>query len=42
VAGCAMVEIAVAEMTGRRERDRKLTCWRYSFQDQVSATSQKV
>jgi nitroimidazol reductase NimA-like FMN-containing flavoprotein (pyridoxamine 5'-phosphate oxidase superfamily) len=32
VAGCAAVEIAVSEMTGRRERDRKLTCWRYRFQ----------
>lgn len=31
VAGCAAVEISVAQMTGRRERDRKLTCWRYSF-----------
>jgi len=31
VAGCAVVEIAVAEMTGRRERDRKLTCWRFRF-----------
>jgi nitroimidazol reductase NimA-like FMN-containing flavoprotein (pyridoxamine 5'-phosphate oxidase superfamily) len=31
--GCAVVEIAVAEMTGRRERERKLTCWRYRFQE---------
>jgi hypothetical protein len=31
VAGCAAIEIAVSEMTGWRERDRKLTCWRYRF-----------
>jgi len=31
---CAAVEIAVSEMTGRREqqRDRKRTYWRYTFQ----------
>jgi uncharacterized protein len=33
VAGCAVVEIAVTQMTGRRERDRELTCWRFSFQE---------
>lgn len=31
VAHCAAVEITVTEMTGRRERSRELTCWRYSF-----------
>jgi nitroimidazol reductase NimA-like FMN-containing flavoprotein (pyridoxamine 5'-phosphate oxidase superfamily) len=29
VKGCATVEITVTEMTGRRERDREVTCWRY-------------
>ena len=28
---CAAVEITVSEMTGRRERDRKRTYWRYAF-----------
>jgi nitroimidazol reductase NimA-like FMN-containing flavoprotein (pyridoxamine 5'-phosphate oxidase superfamily) len=27
---CATVEIRVTEMTGRRERDREVTCWRYT------------
>ena len=35
VAGCAAVEIAVAEMTGRRERDRKVTCWQWRFQEEL-------
>ena len=30
VKGCATVEIAVTEMTGRRERDREIACWRYT------------
>lgn len=32
--GCAAVEITISEMTGRRERqrDRKRTYWRYTFQ----------
>jgi nitroimidazol reductase NimA-like FMN-containing flavoprotein (pyridoxamine 5'-phosphate oxidase superfamily) len=32
--GCAAVEIAISEMTGRREQqeDRKRTYWRYTFQ----------
>ena len=31
VMNCCMVEIMVAEMTGRQERERKRTCWRYQF-----------
>ncbi len=31
VAACTAVEIQVVEMTGRRERDRKLTCWHHLF-----------
>ncbi len=31
VRDCCVVEIAVYEMTGRRERERKRTCWRYTF-----------
>ena len=31
VRNCGVVEIKVSEMTGRRERDRKRTCWRYVF-----------
>jgi nitroimidazol reductase NimA-like FMN-containing flavoprotein (pyridoxamine 5'-phosphate oxidase superfamily) len=31
VAGCGAVEITVSEMTGRRECNRELTCWRYRF-----------
>lgn len=31
VAGCGVVEITVSEMTGRREHNRKLTCWHYRF-----------
>jgi nitroimidazol reductase NimA-like FMN-containing flavoprotein (pyridoxamine 5'-phosphate oxidase superfamily) len=30
---CCVVEIAVSEMTGRRERERKRTCWHYSFKE---------
>ena len=29
IKSCATVEITVTEMTGRRERDREVTCWRY-------------
>ncbi len=29
---CGAVEIEIAEMTGRRERERERTYWRYSFQ----------
>ena len=32
VKNCAAVEITVTEMTGRQERDRKVTCWRYSME----------
>jgi nitroimidazol reductase NimA-like FMN-containing flavoprotein (pyridoxamine 5'-phosphate oxidase superfamily) len=32
VEGCLAVEIMVAEMTGRRERDRHRTYWRSTFQ----------
>ena len=32
VKNCGMVEITIAEMTGRQERARKRTCWRYVFQ----------
>jgi len=28
---CNVVEITIAVMTGRRERERKRTCWRYTF-----------
>ena len=28
---CLVVEITISEMTGRRERDRNRTYWRYSF-----------
>jgi hypothetical protein len=31
VANCAGVEITVTEMTGRREKEREVTCWRYTF-----------
>ena len=31
VKGCGAVEITISEMTGRRERDQTLTCWRYRF-----------
>lgn len=31
VKNCGVVEIAISEMTGRRERERKRTCWRYAF-----------
>ena len=32
-AGCAAIEIVVTEMTGRRERERELTCWRYRLSE---------
>jgi len=28
---CFAVEIRIIEMTGRQERERKRTCWRYTF-----------
>ena len=31
VRNCGVAEITISEMTGRRERDRKRTCWRYVF-----------
>jgi len=31
VQNCGVVEINILEMTGRRERDRKRTYWRYTF-----------
>jgi uncharacterized protein len=31
VMNCCVVEIMISEMTGRQERDRKRTCWRYPF-----------
>ena len=31
VINCCVVEIRVTEMTGRQERERKRTCWRYQF-----------
>ena len=31
VKNCCVVEITIAEMTGRRERERKRTCQHYSF-----------
>ena len=31
-ANCCAVEIAISEMTGRRERERARTYWRYSFE----------
>ena len=31
VRNCGVVEITISEMTGRRERERKRTCWRYVF-----------
>jgi nitroimidazol reductase NimA-like FMN-containing flavoprotein (pyridoxamine 5'-phosphate oxidase superfamily) len=31
VRNCGVVEIQISEMTGRRERERKRTCWRYVF-----------
>jgi len=33
VRSCGAVEIAVSEMTGRREHNKTLTCWRYRFGD---------
>jgi nitroimidazol reductase NimA-like FMN-containing flavoprotein (pyridoxamine 5'-phosphate oxidase superfamily) len=31
VMNCGAVEITISEMTGRQERERKRTCWRYVF-----------
>jgi nitroimidazol reductase NimA-like FMN-containing flavoprotein (pyridoxamine 5'-phosphate oxidase superfamily) len=31
VKNCTVVEITISEMTGRREREHKRTCWRYFF-----------
>ena len=31
VRNCCVVEIAISEMTGRQERERKRTCWHHSF-----------
>ena len=31
VMNCGLVEITISEMTGRQERERKRTCWRYVF-----------
>ena len=31
VKNCGVVEITISEMTGRRERERKRTCWRHVF-----------
>ena len=31
VMNCCVVEIRVTELTGRQERERKRTCWRYLF-----------
>jgi nitroimidazol reductase NimA-like FMN-containing flavoprotein (pyridoxamine 5'-phosphate oxidase superfamily) len=31
VVNCCVVEIRITEMTGRQERERKRTCWRYTF-----------
>lgn len=31
VAKCCAIEIKISEMTGRRERERKRTYWRYAF-----------
>ena len=28
---CCVVEISISEMTGRQEREKKRTCWRYVF-----------
>ena len=30
---CCVVEIKIVEMTGRREREQKRTCWRYRFEE---------
>jgi len=32
VENCGAVEIQISEMTGRRERARERTCWRYRFE----------
>jgi nitroimidazol reductase NimA-like FMN-containing flavoprotein (pyridoxamine 5'-phosphate oxidase superfamily) len=31
VANCGAVEITITEMTGRQEREKRRTCWRYIF-----------
>ena len=31
IKNCGVVEITISEMTGRRERERERTCWRYVF-----------
>ncbi len=31
IRNCGVVEITICEMTGRRERERKRTCWRHVF-----------
>jgi len=31
VRNCNVVEITISEMTGRQERERKRSCWRYVF-----------
>ncbi|OGP92659.1 MAG: hypothetical protein A2156_04715 [Deltaproteobacteria bacterium RBG_16_48_10] len=31
VMNCCVVEISISEMTGRQERERKRSCWRYTF-----------
>ncbi len=31
VINCNAVEITISEMTGRQERERERTCWRYTF-----------
>jgi uncharacterized protein len=31
IKNCNVVEITIFEMTGRQERERKRTCWRYVF-----------
>jgi nitroimidazol reductase NimA-like FMN-containing flavoprotein (pyridoxamine 5'-phosphate oxidase superfamily) len=33
VKNCCVVEITISEMTGRQERERKRTCWHYSFKE---------
>jgi nitroimidazol reductase NimA-like FMN-containing flavoprotein (pyridoxamine 5'-phosphate oxidase superfamily) len=35
-AKCGAVEITITEMTGRRERDRKRTYWRYVFETEAN------
>ena len=35
VENCCVVEIAISEMTGREERERKRTCWHHSFSAEI-------